>query len=368
MHQLRPAAVGVSAKVDIDGAYGRVRASVLAALVGDREGERTAGLWPRAAIAAATFAVTVAIWLAARASGILGTASLFFPATLFATLFTGWEFGLLLLAASAATIYSAARAYFPPEALLVFAFAGILEVVIAGFVRELLRSAWHAERALQSLAERRAREAEARELVLGEARHRLKNLLAIIEALAKFSGSRKGEQPEVDDYLKRFLGRLRALGTASDLVLKHGLDLLEANAIVGAVLAPFLAGQPSRLHCEGPAVELSEQFAGALALALHELASNALKYGALSEPTGRVDLRWTATPEAGGERIRFVWTEQGGPPPPPPAKDGFGHRLIRAAVSGEPEGQVQIDYPPGGLVCRISYLRRATPPSPRSGR
>jgi two-component sensor histidine kinase len=155
-------------------------------------------------------------------------------------------------------------------------------------------------------------------------------------------------------------------------VLKHGFDVLEANAVVGAVLAPFLASQPPRLQFGGPDVQLSEQFGSALALALHELASNALKYGALSEPGGSVEFHWTVTPEAAGTRVAFEWTERGGPPPPPPQKDGFGHRLIRAAVSGESEGQVHIDYPGDGLVCRLSYLRRngpaaATPRARRSG-
>ncbi|MGH6890022.1 MAG: HWE histidine kinase domain-containing protein [Rhizomicrobium sp.] len=350
-----------------------MRAAVLTALVGSPDSPAKPahgfGLAARIVLTVATFAVTLAVCLFARGNGIFGAAALFFPACLIVTLFAGWEFGAVVLVAAAALVWNVARTLLPATSLIVFGLAGVLQLALAGFVRALLRSAWHAERALQSLSERRAREAEARELVLGEARHRLKNLMAVIEALAKFSGSKKGEKPEVDEYLQRFLGRLRALGTASDLVLRHGFDVLEANAIVGAVLAPFHAGTPPRLHFEGPAVELSEQFASALALAVHELASNALKYGALSHAGGRVDFRWTATPEAGGERIRFVWSEQGGPAPQPAPKDGFGHRLIRSAISSEPEGDVRIDTPPEGLVCRIAYLRRGpTPLSPRSGR
>jgi two-component sensor histidine kinase len=346
--------------VSIGTAIRSARAAVLAALVGSPgiSGEGL-GVLARILLTVVTFAVTLGIWLLARGNGIFGAAALFFPACLIVTLFAGWEFGAVVLAAGAALVWNVAHLQFPAISLIIFGAAGVLQLIVAGFVRELLRNAWYAERALQSLAEKRAREAEARELVLGEARHRLKNLMAIIEALAKFSRTRAGESPDVDAYLKRFLGRLRALGAASDLVLKHGFDVLEANAVVGAVLEPFLAATPPRLHFGGPDVELSEQFGGALALAVHELASNALKYGALSEPGGSVEFRWTVTPEAGGERIAFVWTEHGGPPPAPPAKDGFGHRLIRAAVSGEPEGAVQIDYPRSGLVCRITWLRRA---------
>ena len=157
---------------------------------------------------------------------------------------------------------------------------------------------------------------------------------------------------------KRLIGRLRALGTASDLVLKHGFDVLEANAVVRAVLEPFLTASPPRLAFEGPHLELSERFGGALALAIHELASNALKYGALSEPGGAVDFRWKVSPVESDERVMFVWTERGGPMPVSQTRDGFGHRLIRSVVAGEAEGEVEIELPPEGLVCRISYLRR----------
>lgn len=353
--------------MSIGTAFRSARAAVLSALIG-RSGDpadtdaRGFGLVARAALTVIVFAVTTAIWLLARATGIFGTAALFFPACLIVTLFAGWEFGAVVLVAAAALVWTAARSQFPAVSFLIFGGAGVLQLAVAGVVRALLRSAWHAERALQSLAETRVREAEARELVLGEARHRLKNLMAVIEALAKFSRGRAGENPDVDAYLKRFLGRLRALGTASDLVLKHGFDVLEANAVVGAVLEPFLAGTPPRLHFEGPEVALSEQFGGALALAVHELASNALKYGALSQAQGHIDFRWSVTAEEHGQRVAFVWTEQGGPAPAPTAKEGFGQRLIRTAVSSEPGGSVHLDYPPQGMVCRMSYLLRAAPP------
>ncbi len=349
--------------VSIGSAFQSARATVLNAIIGGqtgetRESEEGLGVATRAAFTVLVFAATTIIWWTARSYGVLGTASLFFPASLLVTLLVGWEFGLMIMAASAALVWRVIHSQFAGASLAIFAMAGVLQLLIAGFVRELLRDAWHNERELLALTERRAREAESHELVLGEARHRLKNLMAIIEALAKFSGPRPGQDPAVDLYVKRFVGRLRALGTTSDLVLKHGFDVLEANAVVRVVLEPFLSASPPRLTYDGPDIRLSQRFGGALALAVHELASNALKYGALSGPTGMVDFRWTATPGDGGEYVEFVWTELGGPEPVPPPKDGFGHRLIRSAVSGEPEGQVQIDYPPQGLVCRIAYRRR----------
>jgi two-component sensor histidine kinase len=349
--------------VSIGSAFESARATVLNAVIGRRADDAPASeeglsLAARTAFTILVFSATTIIWWAARTYGVLGTAALYFPATLLVTLLAGWEFGLVIMIASAMLVWRVAHSQFAGATLAAFAMAGVLQLLIAGFLRELLRNAWKAERELQNLADQRAREAEAREMVLGEARHRLKNLMAVIEALAKFSGPRPGQDPAVDGYVKRFIGRLRALGTTSDLVLKHGFDVLEANVVVRAVLEPFLSGSPPRLTFDGPNVRLSEQFGSSLALAVHELASNALKYGALSGPAGSVDFRWTVTRAEAGEHVEFVWTEFGGPAPVPPLRDGFGHRLIRSVVSSEPDGKVQIEYPADGLVCRIAYVRR----------
>ena len=346
----------------IGSAFESARAAVLNAVIGSRAGEageaeEGLGVAARTGLTLFVFLTTTIVWWAARAHGILGTASFYFPASLLVTLLAGWEFGLVILVAGSALVWHVAHAQFAGISLAVFATAGILQLLIAGFVRELLRSAWRTERTLQDISEARAREADSRELALGDARHRLKNLLAIIEALAKFSGPKRGENPEVDSYLKRFLGRLRALGAASDLALKHRRDSFEAKTLIASVLEPFRTEKPYRLHFDGPEFELSEQFGGSFALALHELATNALKYGALSVPTGSVSFRWTVTPGTDGEEVVFLWREDGGPVPTPPEKEGFGHRLIRAVAEREKAARVQLEYPPQGLVCRISYLR-----------
>ena len=334
------------------------RERVLSALLGSRsDGDSASGLSPAGRIGVTMLAIGAAtlVWMATRFIGLVGAASFYFPAILVVTLFAGWELGVCSVAASAALIWTLANRQLPAAPLAIFVFAGLLEVLLVGFLRAFLRDAWRTEHALRMLAEQKEREAGARELALGEARHRLKNLMAIIEALAKFSGPRPGEDPVFDGFMQRFLGRLRALGAASDLVLKYGHGVMEANAVVAAVLEPFLSESPQRLRFDGPELELSEHFGGALAMAVHELATNALKYGALSHPAGSVDFRWSTVPCDGGETIEFVWREDGGPAPKLPEKDGYGHRMIRSVAAREIDGEVRLDYAPEGLVCRIAY-------------
>jgi len=355
--------------VDTGTVFHRARDSVLAALLGRRSvdgGSSGLSFGGRVVLTLLAIGLATLVWMAARFIGLVGAASFYFPAILVVTLFAGWQFGAGSVPACAALIWSLAGRRLPAAPLAIFVLAGLLEVLLAGFLRELLRDAWHAERSLQSLAQRQEQEAGARELVLGEARHRLKNLMAIIEALAKFSGTSPGENPEIDAFLHRFIGRLRALGAASDLVLKYGPGVLEANAVVSAVLEPFRSGSPQRLRFEGPELALSEHFGGALAMAVHELATNALKYGALSVPSGIVTFRWRAVPSNGGEKIEFVWKEGGGPSPKRPEKDGYGHRMIRSVAAREIDGEVRLDFPPEGLVCQISYRPAAHPPTGNS--
>lgn len=350
--------------------FRRARDGVLSALLGSSEGEAGLGLGARVLVTLLALAVATLIWTAAtHVMGFVGAASFYFPAILVITVFAGWEFGAGSVLACAALFWMLAGGRMPawmpasgrlPLApIIIFVTAGWLEVLLAGFMCALLRDAWHTEGKLRKQAEEHEREAGAREIALGEARHRLKNLMTVIEALAKFSATRAGEGAEIDSYLHRFLGRLRALGAASDLVLKYGPGVLEANAVVGAVLEPFLSESPHRLRFEGPELALSEHFGGVLAMAVHELATNALKYGSLSAPSGTVTFRWTVTPCDGGDEVVFTWKEEGGPPPQKPERDGYGHRMIRSVAARETDGRVSIDFPPEGLVCAISYRRLA---------
>ena len=358
--------------MDTGTVFRRARDGVLSALLGsaDDQGAPGLSLGVRLLVTLLALAVATLIWTAAtHVMGFVGAASFYFPAILVITVFAGWEFGACSVPVCAAIIWMLAEGRVPvwmPAAgrlpiapVIIFATAGWLEVLLAGFMCELLRDAWRTERALRKQAEQHEREAGVREMALGEARHRLKNLMTIIEALAKFSATRSGESPDIDAYLQRFLGRLRALGAASDLVLKYGPGVLEANAVVSAVLEPFLSESPPRLRFGGPELALSEHFGGALAMAVHELATNALKYGSLSVASGVVTFRWSVAPGESGEKITFAWREEGGPEPQKPEKDGYGHRFIRTVAARETDGQVSLEFLPQGLVCCISYRRPA---------
>src|SRR5205823_7976797 len=111
------------------------------------------------------------------------------------------------------------------------------------------------------------------------------------------------------------------------------------------------AGEAGRFAIEGPPVQLTPKAATAMALALHELATNAAKYGALATPRGRVALTWAIKEVAGGRRLELTWRERGGPRVAPPTHVGFGTRLITRGLKGELGAEVRLDYAPEGLTC-----------------
>ncbi|MDE2464298.1 MAG: sensor histidine kinase, partial [Alphaproteobacteria bacterium] len=190
------------------------------------------------------------------------------------------------------------------------------------------------------------------DVVIAEARHRLKNLIAIISALAK--NSRRPNETRIDDFLARFLGRLYALGEAADQVLARGNENVEIRELFQATLKPFMSDK-KRLLISGPHLVVKEQTGGSLALAVHELATNALKYGALSVPDGTVRLEWQVFAESDLRRVLFSWHENGGPAVRPPEREGFGSRLIRLTAAQERDAQVDLSFHADGLTCTIGF-------------
>lgn len=193
------------------------------------------------------------------------------------------------------------------------------------------------------------------EMVIGELRHRLKNLFTVIISIAQ--NSRPRNAPVVNQYISKLNGRLQALSAAADQVMARHGACLDLGEVIRATLAPFTEDRSGRIRIEGPALQFDEQTGGAIALAVYELATNAIKYGALSAPEGRVMLHWRLEPDPRGQRVQIVWRESGGPVCTPPRHFGFGTRVIKFAASHETAGGVTINYLPEGLECRISFIQ-----------
>jgi PAS domain S-box-containing protein len=196
------------------------------------------------------------------------------------------------------------------------------------------------------------RDAEERQrLLLNELNHRVKNILAIIQGIAhqSFKGA------EVADAARQaFEGRLAALSAAHNILTRENWEAASIGQIVEDALGPY---RSARVSGEGPDVRLPSKTAVSLALALHELATNAAKYGALSAPDGRVRVAWSN--DEG--RLELRWEERDGPAVSPPAHRGFGTRMIERALASELGGEAHIDFEPAGVVCRLSA---ALPPVP----
>ena len=138
---------------------------------------------------------------------------------------------------------------------------------------------------------------------------------------------------------------------------RHFLDICdlttaELRAIVETALAPFTAeNQPARISFDGPSVVLTEHTAGGLGLAFHELATNAVKYGALSQDAGRIAIEWSVR----NGRFAMDWVERGGPMVGSPGKEGFGALVVRQSIARERNGKIALEYRPDGLRCRFEF-------------
>ncbi|MEH6952629.1 PAS domain S-box protein [Nitrobacter sp. NHB1] len=182
--------------------------------------------------------------------------------------------------------------------------------------------------------------------LLREMKHRLKNNLSTVLAIARQSFQTQGSESE--DF-RKFEGRLLALSNGHDLITREKWDSAELRDIVAQILT--MHGR-QRFEIDGPDLRLSPKSALALTMALHELATNAAKYGALSVPTGRVTIRW-GIEQRGFPGFSFRWQEREGPTVSQPSRKGFGSQLIERVLAFELNGDVQITYDRAGIVCEI---------------
>lgn len=184
-------------------------------------------------------------------------------------------------------------------------------------------------------------------LLLAELSHRVKNILAVVQSIVTQSLRGSGASKDAQ---KALTSRLIAVAKSHDLLVEQKWNGADLAAVVREQLAAFLSDGSKQITLEGPSVQLSTDLATPFGLLINELTTNALKYGALSVPQGHVGLSWEVIEGDRGRRLRFVWTEKGGPLVKRPEAVGFGSYLID---HGLPDAKVQRDFAPSGVVCTI---------------
>jgi two-component sensor histidine kinase len=189
-------------------------------------------------------------------------------------------------------------------------------------------------------------------VLVAELHHRTRNLLAVVQSIAlrtlRTSASLEG-------FGREFVGRLQALGRVQELLARVDQETVDLRALIDAELVAHSdeGADPSRVRVDGPPVAIPAGPAQTLALALHELATNSVKYGALKQPAGRLAVTWTA--EDGGRRVLLEWRESGVPitgDPSPPRK-GFGSELIERALPYQLGAETKLEFHPDGVHCSI---------------
>jgi two-component sensor histidine kinase len=192
------------------------------------------------------------------------------------------------------------------------------------------------------------RREQDRTLLLNELEHRIKNTTSMIQSIAH--QTLRGQVPPAS--MAAFNARLVNLSRAHEVLTRSSWSSADLRDLVASTVALQPSGR--RVSIDGPPVELPPKAVLGLALVLHELMTNATKYGALSDDQGRVAVRWTVAPRAGGGKtLSLVWDERDGPPVAPPTRKGFGTTVIGRALSGELDGKTALDYRPTGLRCSI---------------
>jgi PAS domain S-box-containing protein len=210
------------------------------------------------------------------------------------------------------------------------------------------------------ITERKQNEAHLR-LLLRELTHRSKNLLAVIQAMARQTARHGGT---VQSFVERFGERVQALSRSHDLLVAESWRSVSLRDLVRSQLAYYIDRGPDLVAIDGPEIKLRPEAAQSLGLALHELAANAARHGAMSKSGGRVDISWQDAAKSGVPRDGFelVWRESGGPKVAAPKRRGFGSMAIEQNLARALDADVSLDFAASGVICRISV-----PPSQVAG-
>jgi two-component system CheB/CheR fusion protein len=196
---------------------------------------------------------------------------------------------------------------------------------------------------------------QQQKLLLRELNHRVKNTLAVVQAIAHQTlRSAKSNK----DFVQSFEGRIAALGSAQDLLVQSDWKGADLASLAREQLKPHISDDPSRASIEGTSVLLPSSLASPFAFVIYELATNAAKYGAWSVPNGTVSLKWSVVPGHQSPSLKFVWQESGGPRVKPPTSKGFGSVLVEQGI---PQAQVKREFRPAGVICTIEVPLQSTP-------
>jgi two-component sensor histidine kinase len=187
-------------------------------------------------------------------------------------------------------------------------------------------------------------------LLIHELNHRVKNSLATVQALATHT---LRHSSTLEQFRETFLGRLASIAVAHDILTDTSWRGAALGDLIEGQVGPYTAIDGRRVRTQGPKVTLSSKQAQMLGLVLHELATNAVKYGALSSENGRVAIAWSIDAE---DRLVLEWIESGGPPVEPPQRRGFGTQLIEQSLKHSLSGDVALDYAPSGLRATLTLV------------
>jgi two-component sensor histidine kinase len=270
----------------------------------------------------------------------------FFPAVMVGTLLGGtWAGAIVFLLGGvfALMVFGGAPTGVKGLASLVaWLFSGGLVWFMGLFIRRFAISVRVKEAELQRRHEQMA-------AVLREMEHRAKNTFAVIHAIASLSSRHASS---VDGYREQLLKRINALAEAHELLSGAAWSSVDLESIVTAALKPFLSSASEQLQItSGSRCKVNSGTAVSLALVLHELATNALKYGALSVPQGKVSCTW----KQDNDLVQLYWLERAGPTVITPARRGFGTQLLSSALLGDAAGSVDVKYEPEGVECVVRF-------------
>jgi two-component sensor histidine kinase len=189
-----------------------------------------------------------------------------------------------------------------------------------------------------------------KDLLIGELNHRVKNTLTTVQSIASQT---LRNAPDLDHASSAIESRLIALSQVHNVLTDRSWAHVGLQDIVSQAVEPYRSRGENRIHVQGPPVQVPPRMALALAMALQELVTNAVKYGALSNGVGQIRVQWNLSRKTMPDRLHLLWEEADGPPVQKPARRGFGTRLIERSLAHDLNGQVQIEFAPTGILCTV---------------